>query len=126
VYLPVLLRETKMLRVAFADSVIIARIDQKRVFSMFQFPAPTQPDGRRAFPRPTQQSRLRHTTATVVVGAFLCAIPLWAHAAEAPADESGSRPNIVVIMADDNDQLSWTIGGNCCKLLYFVGVSGKF
>ncbi|MDA1248745.1 MAG: hypothetical protein O2820_05925 [Planctomycetota bacterium] len=37
-----------------------------------------------------------------------------------------ASPNIVFIMADDNDQVSWTIGGNCCKFLYFVGVSGKF
>ncbi len=100
-YLPVPLRETKMLRVASVDSVIMARINQKRVFPMLQFPAPTEPDFRRAFPRPTRQSRLRYSTATVVFGALLCAIPLWTHAAETPADESGSRPNIVVIMADD-------------------------
>ena len=36
------------------------------------------------------------------------------------------RPNFVVIMADDNDQVSWTIGGNCCKFPCFVGVSGEF
>lgn len=28
-----------------------------------------------------------------------------------------ARPNIVFIMVDDNDQLSWAIGGNCCKFL---------
>jgi len=36
------------------------------------------------------------------------------------------KPNVIVILSDDNDQLSWTIGGNCCKLLCFAGVSGKF
>jgi hypothetical protein len=39
---------------------------------------------------------------------------------------TGKRPNIVLIMADDNDQISWTIGGNCCEFLCFVGVSGEF
>ena len=27
------------------------------------------------------------------------------------------HPNIVLILADDNDQLSWAIGGNCCEFL---------
>jgi hypothetical protein len=44
----------------------------------------------------------------------------------AAADKSKSaKPNIIVIMADDNDQLSWTIGGNFRKFLYFVGVLGE-
>jgi hypothetical protein len=31
--------------------------------------------------------------------------------AEAP------RPNIVLIVADDNNQLSWAISANCCEFL---------
>ena len=39
---------------------------------------------------------------------------------------AAEKPNIILCMADDNDQLSWTIGGNCCEFLCFVGVSGEF
>ena len=34
-----------------------------------------------------------------------------------PARAAVDRPNVVLIMADDNDQLSWAIGGNCCEFL---------
>jgi hypothetical protein len=36
---------------------------------------------------------------------------------------AAERPNIVLIFADDNNYVSWTIGDNCCKFLCFVGVS---
>jgi hypothetical protein len=28
-----------------------------------------------------------------------------------------AKPNVVLVMTDDNDQLSWAIGGNCCEFL---------
>lgn len=31
--------------------------------------------------------------------------------------EPTARPNIVMILVDDNDQLSWAISGNCCEFL---------
>ena len=34
-----------------------------------------------------------------------------------------TKPNVLLIMADDNNYVSWTIGDNCCKFLCFVGVS---
>jgi hypothetical protein len=30
---------------------------------------------------------------------------------------AAERPNVIVIFTDDNDQLSWEIGGNCCEFL---------
>jgi hypothetical protein len=29
----------------------------------------------------------------------------------------GKKPNVIVILTDDNDQLSWAISGDCCEFL---------
>ena len=38
-----------------------------------------------------------------------------------PARAAVDRPNVVLIMADDNDQLSWGIAANSYNLLVFLG-----
>jgi hypothetical protein len=30
---------------------------------------------------------------------------------------AATKPNVILVMTDDNDQLSWEIGGNCCEFL---------
>jgi hypothetical protein len=52
-------------------------------------------------------------TALVVLSGFLNA-------------SAATKPNVILVMTDDNDQISWAIGGNCCEFLCFVGVSGGF
>jgi hypothetical protein len=34
---------------------------------------------------------------------------------------AATKPNVILVMTDDNDQLSWAIGGNFCDLLVFLG-----
>jgi hypothetical protein len=52
-------------------------------------------------------------TKSTFIAALLTCLTTLAAAQLSAAD----RPNIVLIMADDNDQLSWAISGNCCEFL---------
>jgi len=84
---------------------------------MFKFLARTLADGQGMFG--CRRTFLRHllhriTTLTISTVAVLFAQTIYTKQLKA---ESTGRPNIVIIMADDNDQLSWAIGGNCCEFL---------
>ncbi len=92
--LPVVLFETKLLRVSSVDFAIIFRVNQKRAFSMCQFPALPQAVCRQSFLLHFQESRLRQGATALVLGAFLWVAPQWTLAA-AP-DKPGSRPNTPV------------------------------
>jgi hypothetical protein len=66
--------------------------------------------------QPTSSRNLVQVAGAIAVALVLSHL-LQTRVYAATSDGLTSRPNIVLIMADDNDQLSWKIGGNCCEFL---------